>query len=120
MQYKVFWWSLPLVFLLASCAADVGDIDRSQPGKLKKSLFEDDWYYRQTVVDVPYTVGVTFIGEQSYIDRVRWEISEDFLPISACLKVEKDNVDAATDALANNFTDALANKLDVSITNRLF
>ena len=36
------------------------------------------------------------------------------------LKVEKDNVDAATDALANNFTDALANKLDVSITNRLF
>ena len=35
------------------------------------------------------------------------------------LKVEKDNVDAATDALANNFTDALANKLDVSITNRL-
>ena len=36
------------------------------------------------------------------------------------LKVEKDNVDAATDALANNFTDASVNKLDVSITNRLF
>ena len=35
------------------------------------------------------------------------------------LKVEKYNVDAAIDALANNFTDALANKLDVSITNRL-
>ncbi len=79
MQHKVFWWSLPLVFLLASCAGDVGDIDRSQPGKLKKSLFTGEWFYRQTVVDVPYTVGVTFIGEQSYIDRVRWEISEDFL-----------------------------------------
>ena len=36
------------------------------------------------------------------------------------LKVGKDNVDAATDALANNFTDALANTLDVSNTNRLF
>ena len=36
------------------------------------------------------------------------------------LKIEKYNVDGATDALANNFTDALANKLDVSITNRLF
>ena len=41
-------------------------------------------------------------------------------PSTRALKVEKDNVDAATDALANNFTDALANKLDVSITNRLF
>ena len=43
-----------------------------------------------------------------------------FSPGLATLKVAKDNVDAATDALANNFTDALANKLDVSITNRLF
>lgn len=62
-----------------SCAADVEDIDRTQPGKLKKSALVGEWYFRQTVVDVPYTSGVTFIGEQSALDRVRWEISEDLL-----------------------------------------
>ena len=36
-------------------------------------------YYRQTVVDVPFTAGMTFIGEQSILERMRWEISEDRL-----------------------------------------
>lgn len=61
------------------CARDVGLVDRTQPGKLKKSAFEDEWYFRQTVVDVPYATGVTFIGEQSLMDRIRWEISENHL-----------------------------------------
>ena len=65
--------------MLSACAADVGDVDRTQPGKLKKSIFESEWHYRQTVIGVPFTSGVTFIGEQSSLERVRWEISEDHL-----------------------------------------
>ncbi len=65
--------------LTAACAADVKDIDRTQPGKLRKSALSGQWYYRQTIIDVPYTFGATFIGEQSYLERVRFEVSEDFL-----------------------------------------
>ncbi|MDF1563565.1 MAG: zinc-dependent metalloprotease [Deltaproteobacteria bacterium] len=72
-------WTLALVGLFAGCAQNVGDIDRTQPGKLRKSALEGEWYYRQTVVDVPFTTGVTFIGEQSWLERVRFEISEDQL-----------------------------------------
>ena len=70
---------LSMSLLTLSCARDVGLVDRTQPGKLKKQALDGEWYYRQTVVDVPFTTGVTFIGEQSYLDRVRWEISEEFL-----------------------------------------
>jgi hypothetical protein len=65
--------------ILTGCAGDVGDIDRTQPGKIKKSAFDGEWYMRQTVIDVPYTTAVTFIGEQSALDRVTWELSEKFL-----------------------------------------
>ncbi len=68
-----------LAILLSACAGDVGDIDRTQPGKLKKSALDGEWYYRQTVVDVPYGTGVTFVGEQSVLERIRWEVSEEFL-----------------------------------------
>ena len=64
---------------LAGCAQDVGEIDRVQPGALAKSLFEGEWYFQRTVVDVPYTVGFTFIGETEELERVRWEIHEDRL-----------------------------------------
>ena len=63
---------------LVSCAG-IDDVDRTQPGKLKKSANEGEWYYRQTVVDVPFTAGMTFIGEQSILVRMRWEIREDRL-----------------------------------------
>jgi hypothetical protein len=66
--------------ILGACAGDVGDIDRTQPGKIRKSALDGEWYYRQTIVDLPYTAGITFIGEQSwYLERIKWEISEDFL-----------------------------------------
>ena len=65
--------------LCLSACAGIDDIDRTQPGKLKKSALAGEWHYRQTVVDVPYTAGMTFIGEQSILERIRWEISEDRL-----------------------------------------
>ncbi len=72
-------WGLALVLCAQACAQRVPDIDRTQPNKLQKSVFEGEWYYRQTVTDVPFTSGFTFTGEQSRLERIRWEISEGYL-----------------------------------------
>ena len=63
----------------------IGDVDRTNPDKvLKSTFFNDDgtpasYYFRQTVIDVPATSGVTFIGEQSDTELVVFEITEDYL-----------------------------------------
>jgi hypothetical protein len=63
----------------------VGDIDRTQPDKVKKSLFKNadgspkEYFYRQTIIDVPATNGVSFIGEQGDTDRVVFHVTEDVL-----------------------------------------
>ena len=41
---------LCVTMTLSACAADMGDLDRTQAGKLKKSIFEGQWYHRQTVI----------------------------------------------------------------------
>ncbi|TNF23410.1 MAG: hypothetical protein EP329_27570, partial [Deltaproteobacteria bacterium] len=65
--------------LLSSCAQEVGLIDRTQAGLLSKALFTGEWFMRRTVVDAPYDVGYTFIGEQDEMVRMRWEIQKDLL-----------------------------------------
>jgi hypothetical protein len=68
--------------IFAGCAQDVGDIDRTQPDKIKKSLFKNDkvWYYRQTVTDVPVQGGGTiWPAYQSSLKKIRWEVTEDTL-----------------------------------------
>lgn len=67
------------VLALGACAQDVGDVDRTQPNRLKKSLFEGEWFVQKTTFDVPYTAGFTFTGETSELERVRWEIQQDYL-----------------------------------------
>jgi hypothetical protein len=65
--------------------AGVGDIDRTQPDKVPKAIFKNEdgspreFFYRQTVIDVPATSGVTFIGEQGETERVIFEVTERFL-----------------------------------------
>jgi len=63
------------------CAQDVGDIDRTQPDKVKKSLFEDsgEWYYNQTVSDTDFQGSIIFKALESPLKRIRWEVTEDFL-----------------------------------------
>ncbi len=84
---KVGYWRLALGAVLAStiavgCAQDVGDIDRTQPNKLEKALFDDggEWYFRQTVVDTDFqgSMGI-FNANESFLKRVRWVITEDVL-----------------------------------------
>lgn len=69
------------VMSLVGCAQQVGDIDRTQPNKLRKSIFnsEDEWYVRSTVVEANSTSRTSFAGLQGEMQRVRWEITEDSL-----------------------------------------
>lgn len=72
----------PLALALSGgCQEQLGDIDRTQPDKVDKSHFDGEFYYLQTVVDVPYTAPFTIIGEQQDdpMDRVVWDIQEKYL-----------------------------------------
>jgi hypothetical protein len=83
---KRFIASILSLGLLATLGCyQIEDIDRTQPNKVLKSIFQDgeDWFFRQTIIDVPATAELgfwgTFIGEQGGNERVRFEIQENFL-----------------------------------------
>ncbi|QDG49944.1 hypothetical protein FIV42_04075 [Persicimonas caeni] len=65
----------------AGCAQDVGDIDRTQPDKLEKKMFQtdDEWYYRQTVIDTDMQGSMIFEALESPLKRVRFEVEKDVL-----------------------------------------
>ncbi|MEM6732645.1 MAG: hypothetical protein AAF658_13890, partial [Myxococcota bacterium] len=70
--------------LAAGCAGDVEDINRVQPGFVKKSeLLGKSFYYRRTVMDAPEALqgGVAAIGSGDLfvMERVKFEIQEDIL-----------------------------------------
>ena len=66
---------------LWGCAEEVDDIDRVSTAGLRfeKSWLEGEWYFRQTVVDAPPTVGLLFDGIESKVEKVRFEIRENEL-----------------------------------------
>ncbi len=68
---------------LAGCGETVEDVDRADYAvnrtHLKKSALEGTWYYRQTVVDVPPTVGLLFDGIELKLDKIYFEVREDKL-----------------------------------------
>ncbi|MBK8170563.1 MAG: zinc-dependent metalloprotease [Sandaracinaceae bacterium] len=62
-----------------SCQYAVGPVNRVQPNALSKTAFAGEWYFLQTVIDTPYTEGFTFVGEQSELTKITWEIQEHYL-----------------------------------------
>jgi hypothetical protein len=72
-----------LVALAAAIVPGCGDpqpaVNRVQPMALEKAMFAGEWYMQQTVIDTPYSVGFTFVGEQGGLERIVWEIQEDYL-----------------------------------------
>jgi hypothetical protein len=68
-----------LVAVVSGCAESVGDIDRTQPNLIHKSVFQGEWFVRQTVIDVPATSYHSFVGMTGEMDMIRWEIQEDML-----------------------------------------
>ena len=72
------------VSVLAGCAGQ-GDVDRTQPDKVLKSIFFDStgqpksFYFRQTYIGVPPTSAWAFEGTQGEMEKVKFVISEKFL-----------------------------------------
>jgi hypothetical protein len=67
--------------LAVGCGFNLGDVDRTQPDKVKKAMFQDGkaWYFRQTIIDLPATSGISFIGEQGSTYKIIWQIDERFI-----------------------------------------
>ncbi len=51
---------------MTACVEDVGLIDRTDPDKVEKELFEGVWIYWQTTVDAPYSTAASFTGETNF------------------------------------------------------
>ena len=76
--------ALCFVAAIVACAAAAGcdqrpPVNRVQPNVVEKGVFAGEWYFQQTVVDSPFSAGFTFVGEQGSLERIRWEIQEEFL-----------------------------------------
>ena len=72
-----------MVVMIASCAEQRPPIDRTQANILRKSLFDSkhEWYFQQTIVDVPGTANLGIVGWSNFagVERVRWDIQQKFL-----------------------------------------
>ncbi|MBM4352357.1 MAG: hypothetical protein FJ109_00955, partial [Deltaproteobacteria bacterium] len=65
--------------LLAGCAQDLGEIDRTQANYIAKHDLEGEWYFQRTTVEAPYASAFTFIGDQGKLERGTFEIQEGSL-----------------------------------------
>jgi len=68
--------------VLSGCTGDMGDINRTSPDRVEKSIFQGLWFYRPTTIYAPYSVGFTFVGEQPLIGlspKIIWDIQEKYL-----------------------------------------
>ena len=59
------------------CTDGVEDIDRTQPNKVRKAVFEGEWYFRQTVVDINGTGTSTFVALEGDGERVKFHFNEN-------------------------------------------
>lgn len=71
--------AMVMVGLSAGCNEAADPVNRVQPNVMKKEMFVGEWHYLQTVIDTPYSAGYTFVGEQGSLNKIEWEIQEDYL-----------------------------------------
>lgn len=84
---------------LAGCAGDVVDIDRTQPNKVSKAIFEGEWYFNATVVETEFNQGLLFEGLMGGSDRISWEIREDVLIAHRSYATLENAEEGSTDAV---------------------
>jgi hypothetical protein len=66
--------------LAAACGQGPELVDRTQPNFIKKSdLTDGTWYLLDTVVGVPSTSSITFVGYQGQLEKVRFDVQEKHL-----------------------------------------
>ena len=69
-----------VALVAAACSDGPELIDRTQPNYVKKSeITQGTWYLQETVVDVPPTSPISFVGLQQEMEKVRFEVQEDYL-----------------------------------------
>jgi hypothetical protein len=68
--------AVTLVVGAAACGEPVGDIDRTQPNRVAKTVFDGEWWSRATVVDKQFHTTFPFIGFEDGMERIRWEITQ--------------------------------------------
>src|SRR5262245_26353812 len=79
-----FFFTLSVLAAAAGCAGE-GDVDRTQPDKVDKSIFFDAsqqpkvFYYRETFVGVPPTTNFSFEGMMGNMEKIRFSITEKYL-----------------------------------------
>ena len=65
--------------IMGGCMTERAPVDKTDPLALDKKLFEGEFFFKQTVTDVPMEVEYTFIGETNELKIIRWEITENWL-----------------------------------------
>jgi len=82
-NWKKSWWSVLTFFLLAvvssGCMTERSPIDQTNPLAMDKRLFEGEFFFKQTAVDMPESVDYVFPGETNDMKIIRWEITKDYL-----------------------------------------
>lgn len=80
-RYRMWGLCLAAIIAIGACGEQRDPVDRTETLALRKATFIGEWYYQQTVVDVPGTKTVTMVGNTNYrgMHRVRWDIQKDWL-----------------------------------------
>jgi hypothetical protein len=71
--------ALAVAAVAAGCSGGQGDVNRVQPNYYPKSQFQGEWYYRDTVIDVPFESAILFEGYSGALEKIRWEVQEKAL-----------------------------------------
>lgn len=71
--------ALIAVMMAVSCTTERSAVDKTDELALDKRLFEGEFFFRQTIVDLPYTADYAFIGESSGGKVIKWKITENWL-----------------------------------------
>jgi hypothetical protein len=65
---------------VVGCAQSNGDIVQVQPNVVRKAdLLDGQWFFRNTVTWTPFDTGFTFPGQTGKMEKLVWEIQENFL-----------------------------------------
>ena len=68
-----------VVLGLTGCTTERDPVDRSPKEALDKKMFDGEFFYKTTIVHIPYTVDYSFIGETNETKIIRWEIQKKWL-----------------------------------------
>src|SRR5690242_18496860 len=70
---------LSMAALLLSACSGGAIVDRTQPNYVRKSELQGTWYLMDTIVEVPPTSPLAFEGAQGTMEKVQFEIQENYL-----------------------------------------